>query len=139
IISPSGEIIEKNSPVEERIISKSTAATMRNILKTVVEEGGTAQKASVKGNFVAGKTGTAQIFDSKAGHYSRSRFVSSFVGFAPADNPRVALIVVIYEPQGANYGGLVAAPVFRNIIEHTFAYLDVPMDKDENKIYLVSR
>lgn len=140
IISPSGRVLKKNSPVEERrVVSKKTAAMMRNILKTVVEEGGTAQKASVKGNFVAGKTGTAQIFDVKAKSYSRSRFVSSFVGFAPADNPRVALIVVIHEPQGETYGGLVAAPVFRNIIEHTFAYLNVPMEKDENSIYLVSR
>jgi cell division protein FtsI (penicillin-binding protein 3) len=140
IISASGKVLKKNSPTEvRRIISKETAATMRNILKTVVEEGGTAQKASVKGNFVAGKTGTAQIFDTRTGNYSRNRFVSSFVGFAPADSPRVALIVIVYEPQGATYGGLVAAPVFKNIIEHTFAYLDVPMEKDENKIYLVSR
>jgi len=140
IISSSGKVLKKNSPVEERrVISKTTSATMREILKTVVEEGGTAEKASVAGNFVAGKTGTAQIFDTGTGRYSRSRFVSSFVGFAPADNPRVALIVVIYEPHGETYGGLVAAPVFRNIIEHTFAYLDVPMEKDENSIYLVRR
>ncbi|MBI5739958.1 MAG: penicillin-binding protein 2 [Nitrospirae bacterium] len=140
IISPAGEVLKKNAPVaERRIISEKTAATMRNILKTVVEEGGTAQRASVKGNFVAGKTGTAQIFDPATGHYSRSRFVSSFVGFAPADNPRIALIVVVYEPQGATYGGLVAAPVFKNIVEHAFAYLDVPMEQDENRIYLVSR
>ncbi|RJQ19004.1 MAG: penicillin-binding protein 2 [Nitrospiraceae bacterium] len=140
IISPDGKVIKKNSPKEERrVISQTTSATLRGILKTVVEEGGTAQKASVKGNFVAGKTGTAQIFDPKTGRYSKNRFVSSFVGFAPADDPRVALIVVIYEPQGATYGGLVAAPVFKNIIEHTFTYLDVPMETEENRIYLVSK
>ncbi len=140
IISPDGKAIKRNSPAEERrVISKATAATLRDILKTVVEEGGTAQKANVKGNLVAGKTGTAQIFDPKTGHYSKNRFVSSFVGFAPADNPKVALIVVVYEPTGETYGGLVAAPVFKNIIEHTFAYLDVPMETDENKILLVSR
>jgi cell division protein FtsI (penicillin-binding protein 3) len=61
------------------------------------------------------------------------------VGFAPADDPRVALIVVVYEPVGETYGGLVAAPVFKNIIENTFSYLDVPMEKEENRIYLVSR
>ena len=140
IISPDGKAIKRNSPTEERrVISKATAATLRDILKTVVEEGGTAQKANVKGNLVAGKTGTAQIFDPKTGHYSKNRFVSSFVGFAPADNPKVALIVVVYEPAGETYGGLVAAPVFKNIIEHTFAYLDVPMETEENKILLVSR
>jgi cell division protein FtsI (penicillin-binding protein 3) len=140
IISPDGKAIKRNSPTEERrVISKATAATLRDILKTVVEEGGTAQRANVKGNLVAGKTGTAQIFDPKTGHYSKNRFVSSFVGFAPADNPKVALIVVVYEPTGETYGGLVAAPVFKNIIEHTFAYLDVPMETDENKVLLVSR
>jgi cell division protein FtsI/penicillin-binding protein 2 len=140
IISPDGKSIKRNSPVgERRVISKATAVTLTDILKTVVEEGGTAQRANVKGNLVAGKTGTAQIFDPATGHYSKNRYVSSFVGFAPADDPRVALIVVIYEPVGETYGGLVAAPVFKNIIESTFAYLDVPMEKEENKIYLVSK
>ncbi|MBI5409017.1 MAG: penicillin-binding protein 2 [Nitrospirae bacterium] len=140
IISPDGKVLKRNAPTEERrVLSRTTAATMRDILKTVVEQGGTAQRAGVKGNLVAGKTGTAQIFDPKTGHYSKNRFVSSFVGFAPADDPKVALIVVVYEPVGENYGGLVAAPVFKNIIEHTFTYLDVPMEKDENNIYLVSR
>lgn len=140
IISPDGKSIKRNSPAEvRRVISKTTAATLRDILKTVVEEGGTAQRANVKGNLVAGKTGTAQIFDTKTGHYSKNRFVSSFVGFAPADDPRVALIVVVYEPVGETYGGLVAAPVFKNIIENTFSYLDIPMEKEENRIYLVSR
>ena len=100
---------------------------------------GTATRAYVKGNLVAGKTGTAQIFDHKAGRYSRKKYVSSFVGFAPADNPKIALIVVIYEPEGSSYGGVVAAPVFKSIIEHTFAYLDIPMESDENQIVLVSR
>ena len=140
IISPDGKSIKQNTPEEvRRAISKSTAAMLRDILKTVVEEGGTAERANVEGNVVAGKTGTAQIFDTKTGRYSRSRFVSSFVGFAPADNPKVALIVVVYEPEGETYGGLVAAPVFKNIIENTFAYLDVPIEKEENRVYLVSR
>jgi cell division protein FtsI (penicillin-binding protein 3) len=139
IISPSGKVIKKMVPTEERrVISKATSDKMKDILKTVVEEGGTAQKASIRGNLVAGKTGTAQIFDPKIGRYSGDRFASSFVGFVPADNPRIALIVVVYEPRGGSYGGLVAAPVFRNIIEHTFAYLDVPMEKDENRVVLVS-
>lgn len=139
IISPTGEVIKKVGPVEERrVISKTTSDKMKDILKTVVEEGGTAQKASIRGNLVAGKTGTAQIFDPKIGRYSPDKFASSFVGFVPADNPRVALIVVVFEPKGASYGGVVAAPVFKNIIEHTFAYLDVPMEKDENRVVLVS-
>ncbi len=139
IISPSGKAIKKVVPVvERRVISRATSDKMKEILKTVVEEGGTAEQASIRGNLVAGKTGTAQIFDPKIGRYSREKFASSFVGFVPADNPRIALIVVVFEPKGATYGGVVAAPVFKNIIEHTFAYLDVPMEKDENRIVLVS-
>jgi len=139
IISPTGEVIKSFSPVvERRVISEDTARIMRDILKTVVEEGGTAQKASIMGNLVAGKTGTAQMVDPKTGHYSRSDYVSSFVGFVPADDPKIALIVVIYKPRGATYGGVVAAPVFKNIIEHTLVYLNVPMENEENNITLVS-
>jgi cell division protein FtsI (penicillin-binding protein 3) len=139
IISSSGELIKRVSPeIERRVVSMDTAETVKDILKTVVEEGGTATRAYINGNLVAGKTGTAQIFDHKRGQYSRDKYVSSFVGFVPADDPKIALIVVIYEPQGESYGGLVAAPVFRKIIEHTFAYLDVPMERDENQIVLVS-
>ncbi len=140
IISPSGQIIKRLSPmVERRIISRKTAAQVTDILKTVVEEGGTATKAYIQGNLVAGKTGTAQIFDHKKKRYSRDKHISSFVGFVPADDPRLALIVIIYEPKGESYGGVVAAPVFKNIIEHTFAYMNVPMERDENQIILVSK
>ncbi len=120
IISPSGQIIKRLSPmVERRIISRKTAAQVTDILKTVVEEGGTATKAYIQGNLVAGKTGTAQIFDHKKKRYSRDKHISSFVG--------------------ESYGGVVAAPVFKNIIEHTFAYMNVPMERDENQIILVSK
>jgi cell division protein FtsI (penicillin-binding protein 3) len=140
IISPSGQIIKRVSPsLERRIISRKTAKKVTDILKTVVEEGGTATRAYIQGNLVAGKTGTAQIFDQKKKRYSKDKHISSFVGFVPADDPRLALIVVIYEPKGGSYGGVVAAPVFKKIIEHTFAYMNVPMERDENQIILVSK
>lgn len=140
IISPSGDVIKRVMPeVERRVVSRETAETVKDILKTVVEEGGTATQAYIQGNLVAGKTGTAQIFDNKKGRYYKSKFVSSFVGFVPADDPKLALIVVVYEPQKHIYGGVVAAPVFKNIVEHTFAYLDVPMERDANKIFLISK
>lgn len=140
VISSAGEIIKRVTPeAEKRVISNSTSELIVEILKTVVEEGGTATKADINGNLVAGKTGTAQIFDQELGRYSRDKHVSSFVGFVPADNPRIALIVVIYEPKGPSYGGEVAAPVFKRIVEHTFTYLDIPMEKDENRILLVSK
>ena len=140
IISPSGEVIKRTRPeVERRVISEKTAKKVRDILKTVVEEGGTATKAYIKGNLVAGKTGTAQLFDPETGRYSKNRFISSFVGFVPADDPRLALIVVVYEPRGSAYGGVVAAPVFKNIMEHTLAYLDIPMEREGNQILLVTK
>jgi cell division protein FtsI (penicillin-binding protein 3) len=140
IISSTGQIIKRVIPkVERRIISRKTASKVTDILKTVVEEGGTATKAYIQGNLVAGKTGTAQIFDNKKKRYSRDKYISSFVGFVPADDPKLALIVVVYEPKGKAYGGVVAAPVFKKIIEHTFAYMNVPMEKDENQIILVSK
>ncbi|UCF86610.1 MAG: penicillin-binding protein 2, partial [Nitrospiraceae bacterium] len=139
IISPSGEVIKHFSPVvEKRIMSDVTAGIMRDILKSVVEEGGTARKASVRGNIVAGKTGTAQMIDPETRRYSSKDYVSSFVGFIPADNPEIALIVVVYKPRGARYGGIVAAPVFRKIVEHTFVYLDIPMGKEDKNVILVS-
>ncbi len=140
IISSSGSIVKRVSPeLSGRVISSRTAKKVTDILKTVVEEGGTATRAYIDGNLVAGKTGTAQIYDQKTKRYSRDRFVGSFVGFVPADHPKIALIVVIYEPRGVSYGGVVAAPVFKKIIEQTFAYLDVPMERDENRIVLVNR
>ncbi|MBI5674281.1 MAG: penicillin-binding protein 2 [Nitrospirae bacterium] len=139
IISPAGEVIKNFSPqVERRVISTETAIKTRNILKKVVEEGGTARKAYIKGNLVAGKTGTAQMVDPATGRYSSNKFVSSFVGFVPADNPAFALIVVVYEPVGGSYGGTVAAPVFKRISEHALTYLDVPMEMDENRVLLVT-
>jgi cell division protein FtsI (penicillin-binding protein 3) len=77
---------------------------------------------------VAGKTGTTRLVDPETRRYSREKYASSFVGFVPADNPRVALIVVIFEPKKQYYGGQVAAPVFRKIAEETLAYLDVPRE-----------
>ena len=140
IISTEGEIVRRFSPeMARRVVSQKTAGIMRNILKTVVEEGGTAQKASIMGNLVAGKTGTAQIIDPKTGRYSKDDFVSSFVGFVPADDPKIALIVAVYKPKGAIYGGVVAAPVFKNIIEHSLVYLNIPMERGKNRVILVSQ
>jgi cell division protein FtsI (penicillin-binding protein 3) len=140
IVSSNGEVIKRFPPmIKRRVISESTARIMREVLKTVVEEGGTGESASIHGNLVAGKTGTAQMIDPETGTYSKEDFVSSFIGFVPADNPKIALIVVIYKPKGERYGGVVAAPVFKNIIEHSLIYLNIPMEKQENYVVLVSR
>jgi cell division protein FtsI/penicillin-binding protein 2 len=129
-----------DSAEKKRVISAKTAATFKKILETVVEEGGTATEASVAGNKVAGKTGTAQLIDRRTKRYSKDRYVSSFVGFVPADKPRLSMIVVIYEPKGEIYGGVVAGPVFRSIADQALSYMDVPRDDDpERNLLVVSR
>lgn len=139
ILSPEGKVIYKTVAETERIISEKTINTFRGILKKVTEDGGTAKGASVAGNQVAGKTGTAQIIDPKTKKYSRDKFISSFVGFVPADEPRLAMIVVIHEPKGQIYGGVVAGPVFRAIADEALSYLSVPRDDSAAKgLLLVS-
>jgi cell division protein FtsI (penicillin-binding protein 3) len=142
IITPNGEVIfPYENKYLKRVISEKTANNFKEILKSVVDKGGTGTSASVAGNGVAGKTGTAQIVNPETGRYSKEKHISSFVGFVPADNPRLAMIVVIYEPKGQIYGGVVAAPVFREIANQALSYLDVPMEDDflQNPALLVSR
>jgi len=138
IISSEGQMLFSFADKEKnRVISQKTAKTFRQILKGVVWEGGTGGSASVKGNEVAGKTGTAQIIDPITKRYSKQKYVSSFVGFVPADNPRFALIVVVYEPKGQIYGGVVAAPVFRDIADKSLSYLDIPREDNLYETLLV--
>jgi cell division protein FtsI (penicillin-binding protein 3) len=114
--------------VKRRVVSPETARTVTSILEGVVTDG-TGAKAAIPGFRVAGKTGTAQKIDPRTGAYSTTLFVGSFVGFVPADNPRLAMIVVIDEPQGENWGGTVAAPVFRRVGEQVLNYLGVSSDE----------
>ncbi len=138
--SPEGNTVYKINPEAKRILSEKTANVFREILKTVTEEGGTALEAAVDGNQVAGKTGTAQLIDPKTKRYSREKFVSSFVGFVPADKPKIAMIIVIHEPKGQIYGGVVAAPVFRKIASESLSYLSVPRDDSGEKgLLMVSK
>ncbi len=141
IRTPEGRPVYSFSPDQkERIISERAAAAMRDILKTVVEEGGTAMSAAIDGNKVAGKTGTAQLVDQKTKRYSKDRFISSFVGFVPADNPKIAMIVVVHEPKGQIYGGVVAAPVFKTVADQALSYMNVPRDDNTGRnLLLVSR
>jgi len=127
IRSPEGYTIyyHKEEP-SKRVISKKTAMTLRELLTSVTEEGGTAKAASLDGNKVAGKTGTAMLREGRG--YSKQKYASSFVGFVPVDDPKIALIVVVFEPKGQYYGGAVAAPVFKEIAEKTLAYLNIPRD-----------
>jgi cell division protein FtsI (penicillin-binding protein 3) len=108
-----------------RVISVRTARTVRTIMKTVINKGGTGVNAALDGYTVCGKTGTARKLDEN-GIYSKSKYMASFIGFTPAEKPRLTIVVVIDEPQGAYYGGTVAAPVFRRIARETLHYLNIP-------------
>jgi cell division protein FtsI (penicillin-binding protein 3) len=117
VLAPDGTVIRENGPeIVGRPISARTAATVTELLRGVVEDG-TGTRAGIEGVPVAGKTGTAQKVDPKTGRYSARDRMSSFVGFFPADAPRLVMLVVIDSPRTATYGGLVAGPVFRRIGE----------------------
>ncbi|MBJ7348017.1 MAG: penicillin-binding protein 2, partial [Thermoleophilaceae bacterium] len=112
-------------PAGHRVISQRTAASLRKMLKGVVGPGGTASEAAIPGYDLAGKTGTAQKPDEYGG-YSKSKFVGSFIGFAPANRPRLLVAVMVDEPQGQYYGGLVAAPAFQQILNFALPYYKIP-------------
>jgi cell division protein FtsI (penicillin-binding protein 3) len=110
-----------------RVISQTTAAELRDMLKGVLAPGGTASEVSIHGYELAGKTGTASKIDPHTGEYSKSAYVASFVGFAPASDPKLLCAVIIDEPQtGSIYGGVVAAPAFGQIMEFALPYLGIP-------------
>ncbi len=110
-----------------RVLRKETADAVRGMMRQVVSAG-TGRAARLRGFSAAGKTGTAQKVNASGG-YSHTRFVASFVGFAPVENPALSIVVLIDEPRGLYYGGQVAAPVFKKIAEKTLNYLSVPPDE----------
>jgi cell division protein FtsI (penicillin-binding protein 3) len=116
----------RTEPGERRVLSERTAAQLTRMLRRVVEEG-SGIYAHVDGYRVAGKTGTAAKPDPDGG-YSDTRYVASFVGFAPATRPRLVVLVTVDEPRGAIWGGTVAAPAFAEIAKFALPYLEVPPD-----------
>jgi cell division protein FtsI (penicillin-binding protein 3) len=144
IIAPDGTVLRENKPeVVNQPISPQTAAVVTQFLQGVVESG-TGTQARIDGISVAGKTGTAQKVEH--GRYSARDRMSSFVGFVPADAPRFVILVVIDSPRTATYGGIVAAPVFRQIAEYGLDRLGLrvasmsvpPTDTEANKMHLVN-
>lgn len=103
---------------QKRILSEETSARLRSILFQVVENGG-GKNGKVEGYQVGGKTATSETLPRGTG-----RYISSFLGFAPADDPKVLALCIIRNPQGVYYGGLVAAPVVRELFENILPYLD---------------
>jgi cell division protein FtsI/penicillin-binding protein 2 len=113
-------------PKGKRVISPQVAAEVREMLEGVLGPGGTAAEVSVPGYTLAGKTGTAEVAEN--GEYSDTKYVASFIGFAPADNPQLLAAVIVDQPQGEIYGGSVAAPAFGQIAEFALPYLGVPQE-----------
>ncbi len=130
----SGNVVKSHSPqVKARVISDSTAALMVNAMEKVVSRQGTASRAILDEYTAAGKTGTSQKIEAD-GRYSHLKFIGSFVGFAPARDPAVLIMVSLDEPKPAYYGGTVAAPIFKEVATKVLKYLGVPPDKVEKRL-----
>ena len=133
--SSTGETIAHLEPVvRRRPISAQTAKALTEIMRGAVLPGGTGTLGAVPGYDVAGKTGTAQKIDPLTGGYSAMRMVSSFVGFLPADDPKLAILVVVDEPQTEHWGGTVAAPVFQRIAAQAVRHLGIVPKTEQGQI-----
>jgi len=124
-----GSTVFQTTPEAHRVVSAGTAKALRGMLEGVTLNG-TAKQAQLNGYSAAGKTGTAQKIDPKTHTYSKTKYIGSFVGFAPVENPAVVIVVVIDEPVGSYHGGDVAAPVFREIAEGILPDLNIVPDTD---------
>jgi cell division protein FtsI (penicillin-binding protein 3) len=121
-----GEIVKESAPgAGQQVVPPQTAALITDMMTAVTGEGGTGTEAAIDGLLVAGKTGTAQKADYVHGGYADGKWISSFVGFAPAHSPRLVISVAIDEPVIAHHGGTVAAPTFRRIMEASLRHLGV--------------
>ena len=131
VTAPDGHALRSFAPeVIRRVISESTASTLRDMLRSVVTEG-TAKKAEIESFPPAGKTSTAQKYIKDEGGYSNRRYIAGFIGFAPYDNPEILCCVVIDEPKTDIYGGNISAPIFREILVDLAPLVGGPLAQDE--------
>ena len=126
VVSPSGQVVLQSQPDGHRVISAHTASVMRQMLRAVMLKKGTGETLDILGYPVAGKTGTAQKVDPATRRYSPEHWASSFIGFAPVDDPRLLLLVMVDEPQDGHYGSAVAGPIFFKVMSAALPYLGVP-------------
>jgi cell division protein FtsI/penicillin-binding protein 2 len=127
LVDREGHVVAEYQPQRVRqVVSETAARQTVQALKTVVTAEGTAHQAALTNYVVAGKTGTAQ--KAGVGGYSHDKFVASFIGFLPADNPEVCISIVLDEPKHGYYGGQVAAPIFREVAESVANYLNIRPD-----------
>lgn len=125
VVDSSGNLLLKTTPkVERKVVSYGVAGRVAEIMAQAVERG-TGTRAGVRGYRVGGKTGTAQVADPQGSGYMENSYTASFVGFAPVENPRLALVVVVNRPQTHKYGSRVAAPIFGAILKRTLGMLEI--------------
>jgi len=133
ITDQNGRLLESFGPREvRRAVAAPTARTVARMMQSVIADGGTGTNAALDGYTAGGKTGTAQKID-ESGKYAKNKYIASFVGFAPVENPQVVILVMVDEPKKFHYGGTVAAPAFKKIARDTLDYLNVPPKIDTGK------
>jgi cell division protein FtsI (penicillin-binding protein 3) len=123
-VAPDGSFVASGAPSTTRVVSARTAATLRAMLESVVSDEGTAPMAKIPGYRVAGKTGTANRVDPACSCYRG--YTASFIGFAPADQPRLVVAVTLQNPRNGHYGGRLAGPVFRDVMAFALQSMKVP-------------
>ena len=131
VVAEDGTLLEEHTGERHRVVSLETAGTLKSMLEGVVIYG-TGKRAKLGGYSAAGKTGTAHKIDPRTNRYSPTKYVASFAGFAPVDNPEIACIVSIDEPGGAYYGGDVSAPVFARVASEALPLLGVEPEEQPN-------
>lgn len=140
ILSNTGETLKINHPRTVRqVVSEETAAHVKQMMNLVVQEEGTGVNAALDGYTVCGKTGTAQKALKNGKGYSKNKYTSVFAGFAPLDNPKLAVLVVVDEPMNKYYSGEVAAPAFKTIMAESFNYLNIAPEKDRQVVAAVTK
>jgi len=134
VLDGQGGVFKRNEPtVVRRVISAETARKMKGLLAAVLRPDGTGARAALAQYEAAGKTGTAQNSNRHSGGYADDQYTASFVGFAPAADPKILVVVVVNEPQKGFHGGVVAAPTFRRIAQQTLHALQVPPERMKGK------
>jgi cell division protein FtsI (penicillin-binding protein 3) len=126
IVSPTGQVLMEGQPASHRVMSAHTANEIQKMLRGVMQKKGTGETLDLPGYPVAGKTGTAQKVDPATRRYSPDFWASSFMGYAPFDDPRLLLFVMVDEPHGSHYGSAVAGPIFVKVMSAALPYLGVP-------------
>ncbi|MCL5259546.1 MAG: penicillin-binding transpeptidase domain-containing protein, partial [Nitrospirae bacterium] len=129
-----GHTIFRRKPrLVRRVITAETSRTLLDLMRNVVAPGGTGVKATIDGYDIAGKTGTAQVYDPSKHAYTRKQTIDSFVGVLPADHPSLVILAVVVKPRKISWGGTVAAPLFRKVAEMALVRFRIPSEKQPER------